>query len=94
MYLRQEAKGYFEKNNPLIFIKKLVREGGFEPPTYRLGGGCSIQLSYRRRWPPMLNEAWQLVMPELQAPPRASIECQQRHISNNAEPFRSFATDT
>ena len=22
---------------------------GFEPPAYRLGGGCSIQLSYRNR---------------------------------------------
>lgn len=26
----------------------LVREPGFEPGTYRLGGGCSIQLSYKR----------------------------------------------
>ncbi len=27
---------------------RLVREPGFEPGTYRLGGGCSIQLSYKR----------------------------------------------
>ena len=27
---------------------KVVREPGFEPGTYRLGGGCSIQLSYKR----------------------------------------------
>lgn len=26
---------------------RLVREPGFEPGTYRLGGGCSIRLSYR-----------------------------------------------
>ncbi len=26
----------------------MVREPGFEPGTYRLGGGCSIQLSYKR----------------------------------------------
>ena len=25
-----------------------MRPGGFEPPTYRLEGGCSIQLSYGR----------------------------------------------
>ncbi|CAD5376450.1 hypothetical protein OF001_U140111 [Pseudomonas sp. OF001] len=44
----EKQKGYSQKRNPLICIKILVREGGFEPPTYRLGGGCSIQLSYRR----------------------------------------------
>ena len=26
----------------------LARQKGFEPPTFRLGGGCSIQLSYWR----------------------------------------------
>ena len=26
----------------------MARQKGFEPPTFRLGGGCSIQLSYRR----------------------------------------------
>ena len=41
----------------------MVREGGFEPPTYRLGGGCSIQLSYRRIRPAMLNEPGEIVMP-------------------------------
>ena len=30
--------------------KKMVRLEGFEPATYRLEGGCSIQLSYRRVW--------------------------------------------
>lgn len=28
----------------------MVREPGFEPGTYRLGGGCSIQLSYKRKY--------------------------------------------
>ena len=56
-------KGHSLKRNPLIYIKNLVREGGFEPPTYRLGGGRSIQLSYRRIRPTMLNEALRLVMP-------------------------------
>jgi hypothetical protein len=27
----------------------LARPAGFEPATYRLGSGCSIQLSYERR---------------------------------------------
>ena len=27
---------------------ELARVAGFEPATYRLGGGCSIQLSYTR----------------------------------------------
>ena len=27
-------------------VKLLVTQGGFEPTTYRLEGGCSIQLSY------------------------------------------------
>jgi hypothetical protein len=31
-----------------ISQKKMARLGGFEPPTCRLGGGCSIQLSYKR----------------------------------------------
>lgn len=26
----------------------MVRKPGFEPGTYRLGGDCSIQLSYKR----------------------------------------------
>ncbi len=26
----------------------MARQKGFEPPTFRLGGGCSIQLSYWR----------------------------------------------
>lgn len=30
-------------------LREVVREPGFEPGTYRLGGGCSIQLSYKRR---------------------------------------------
>ena len=29
-----------------VIIKKETFPRGFEPPTYRLGGGCSIQLSY------------------------------------------------
>ena len=29
-------------------IRFLARQKGFEPPTFRLGGGCSIQLSYWR----------------------------------------------
>lgn len=57
-------KGHILKCDPLIYIKNLVREGGFEPPTYRLGGGRSIQLSYRRIRPAMLNEALRLVMPQ------------------------------
>ena len=31
----------------LIIKDKLASRRGFEPPTCRLGGGCSIQLSYR-----------------------------------------------
>ena len=34
-----------ERENPLSFLARLK---GFEPPTCRLGGGCSIQLSYKR----------------------------------------------
>lgn len=30
-------------------VGNLVRKAGFEPATYRLGGGCSIQLSYKRK---------------------------------------------
>ena len=29
-------------------FRHLARQKGFEPPTFRLGGGCSIQLSYWR----------------------------------------------
>lgn len=29
-------------------IEKMVRPEGFEPPTIRLEGGCSIRLSYGR----------------------------------------------
>lgn len=32
-----------------VRLGHLVREPGFEPGTYRLGGGCSIQLSYKRK---------------------------------------------
>ena len=39
-----------KRNQPEIFGFRLVlaRQKGFEPPTFRLGGGCSIQLSYWR----------------------------------------------
>ena len=30
-------------------IEKMVRPEGFEPPTIRLEGGCSIRLSYGRK---------------------------------------------
>ena len=33
----------------------MARQEGFEPPTYRLEGGCSILLSYWR-----ISEAWQV----------------------------------
>ena len=30
-------------------VEKMVRPEGFEPPTIRLEGGCSIRLSYGRK---------------------------------------------
>ena len=33
-----------------LFAAKMVRPSGFEPLAFRLGGGCSILLSYGRIW--------------------------------------------
>ena len=30
----------------ISYLNQMVTQGGFEPTTYRLEGGCSIQLSY------------------------------------------------
>ena len=52
---RTAALGMFEslllrrqRPDTLTGIRSLARQKGFEPPTFRLGGGCSIQLSYWR----------------------------------------------
>ena len=37
-----------QKPDAQMGIRFLARQKGFEPPTFRLGGGCSIQLSYWR----------------------------------------------
>ena len=34
------------KIKPLQALKNMVSQAGFEPATFPLGGGCSIQLSY------------------------------------------------
>ena len=34
----------------MLFAAEMVRPSGFEPLAFRLGGGCSILLSYGRIW--------------------------------------------
>ena len=36
-----------ERMDAALWDRILASRRGFEPPTCRLGGGCSIQLSYR-----------------------------------------------
>ena len=50
----------------------MARPGGLEPPTIRLEGGCSIQLSYGRQEPKVnsTRAPCQRTMPRLPYPPR------------------------
>lgn len=43
----------------------LARQKGFEPPTFRLGGGCSIQLSYWRIDDYIIRQTWPAVNQKL-----------------------------